>query len=306
MVPDKLTEWMGLPVKEWKPDDGPPEYSKYVYRIGFDWESEVMLNESLPKFLAGEGVEETIGLSLGADCEECSEFYEAAKLLIEHKEKLPKLKALYLAECDQEESEISWIGQGDISKFLEAFPGLEDFRARGCEGFTASPIRHICLKKLVIESGGLPSGVLAGIHGSILPELEHLELWLGTDEYGWDGEIDTVKQFLYDNPFPKLKYLGLRNSDLQNEIAEAAADAPVLDQLETLDLSLGVLKDSGGEALLSSEKVKQLRKLDLHRHFMSEEVTAKFASLGIEVDVSKREEPDDWDGELHYYVSVGE
>ena len=51
MVPDNLTQWLGLPVKGWKPDDGAPEYSKFVYKLGYDWDDEIPLKDSLPKFL---------------------------------------------------------------------------------------------------------------------------------------------------------------------------------------------------------------------------------------------------------------
>ncbi|MDF1739873.1 MAG: STM4015 family protein [Verrucomicrobiales bacterium] len=296
-----------MPVKNWKPADGTPEFSKYIYRIGFDWEDSVDIKNSLAQFFSFPGVEETIGLSLGANTEECSEFYKDAFFLIENKAKLPNLKALFLAECDQEESEISWIGQGDISPFLEAFPLLEDFRARGCEGFTATPLRHNALKKLVIESGGLAKSLLKGVHESIFPELEHLELWLGTEEYGWDGKAEDTKPLLYENAFSKLSYLGLKNSDEQDEIAKLAAEAPVLGQLKVLDLSLGVLKNAGGEALLASEAVQKLEKLDLHHHFMGTELMARFVKLfGTSVDVSGREEPDTYGDEIYYYIAVSE
>lgn len=305
MVPDKLTKWLDKPVKPWKPSEGKPDYANNIYRIGFDWEDGIMLSESLPKFLEGEGVEETIGLSLGADSEECSNFYNEAKLLIEHKAKLPKLKGLFLGECDQDESEISWITQGDLGSYLKNFPALEDLRARG-GGTQFSAGRHACLKKLVIESGGLSTKALEGILGSVFPELEHLEIWLGTDDYGWTGNAEDVKPFLYNNPFPKLKYLGLKNCDHQDEIAQLAAEAPILDQLETLDLSLGTLKDKGGTALLQSEKVKQLKKLDLHHHYMSKELIGKFKASDLNVDVSGREDADNYGDEVYYYVSVGE
>lgn len=47
-------------------------------------------------------------------------------------------------------------------------------------------------------------------------------------------------------------------------------------------------------------------KLDLHRHSLSPEVAAQPATLGPEVDVSELTEPDEWGGEMHRYVAVGE
>ncbi|MEM7387889.1 MAG: STM4015 family protein [Verrucomicrobiota bacterium] len=301
MVPDSLTQWFDLPVENWKPKET-PDYKNKIYRLAMNWDDEVRLASQITDFLAGDGVSETIGLSLGINDHEASEFYAAATSLIAAKDKLPRLRGLFLGEMEQEESEISWIGNGDFSPFLEAFPALEDLRVRGGEiGCTAT--RHICLKKLVLESGGLPKEALPGILGSVFPELEHLEIWAGTDEYGWSGSADDLKPFLYENPFPKLKYLGLKNCNDQTEIAKLAAEAPVLDQLETLDLSLGTLRDEGGEALLASEKVKHLKLLDLHHHFMSDAMAKRFEDSGLEVDVSEQEEAYDGD---YYYVSVGE
>jgi hypothetical protein len=57
---------------------------------------------------------------------------------------------------------------------------------------------------------------------------------------------------------------------------------------------------------LASEKIKSLKKLNLSHHFMSDEVMAAFAKLGIEVDVSGKEEADAYDGEVYYYVAVSE
>lgn len=307
MIPDKLTNWLGYPVEPWIPSKGLPDYKNKIYRLEYDWDNEIPLHELMEAFFAGEGVEETPGLSLGNPYDTAEDFGSEVAFLVENKDKLPKLRALFLGEMDQEDSEISWIENGAVGPVLSAFPGLEDLRIRGGNGLTWEPSRHICIKKLIIETGGLSKSVLEGILESVMPELEHLEIWLGTEEYGWDGNAMSVKPFLYDNPFPKLKYLGLKNCDHQNDIARIASDAPVLDQLEVLDLSCGTLQDSGGEALLGSERVKQLQKLDLHHHFMSDELVAQFEASDLNVDVSGQEEADDWgNGEMFYYTAVSE
>ncbi|BFH11652.1 hypothetical protein J6TS7_07520 [Paenibacillus dendritiformis] len=110
---------------------------------------------------------------------------------------------------------------------------------------------HARLKELVIICGGLPAEVLADIRNAKLPELRKLELYLGVDEYGFSGSLDDVLSVAKPGLFPKLTYLGLKDSEIQDEIAQALADAPILDQLETLDLSYGTLSDAGAEALLA-------------------------------------------------------
>jgi hypothetical protein len=205
-----------------------------------------------------------------------------------------------------DENEISWIQQSDVSPLFKAYPGLEHFRVRGNEGLTLGPIRHEKLKSLVVETGGLSVSVLRDIAASSLPALEHLELWLGDEGYGWDGTVEDLRPFLQGGLFPKLKYLGLRDSEIADEIAVAVAVAPILGQIETLDLSLGTLGDMGAEALFDSPAIKSLRKLDLHHHFISPVMEARFAALGIEVDVSDRQKADDYDGESFRYVAVSE
>ena len=201
---------------------------------------------------------------------------------------------------------MSWIKQTDISRALSIFPNLEELRARGQEDLEFSACRHLGLKKLVIETGGMPKAVLHGIAGSAFPALEHLELWLGTDEYGFDGTISDVLPLLNPEIFPELKHLALGNSHLQNEVAAAVAASPLLEQLESLDLSLGVLNDEGAVPLLTSERLENLKRLNLHRNYLSKVMAGRFLSLDTEVDVGGQEEPENYNNELQYYVAVGE
>ncbi|MBX9671621.1 MAG: hypothetical protein K2X93_28790 [Candidatus Obscuribacterales bacterium] len=79
-----------------------------------------------------------------------------------------------------------------------------------------------------------------------------------------------------------------------------------MDQISVLDLSLGVLADEGADALLNSPKIKKLQKLDLHHHYLSSEVMAKFENLGIEVNLDEQLESEEYDDEVYRSVSVSE
>jgi hypothetical protein len=103
---------------------------------------------------------------------------------------LPNLTAIFLGDIIIEENEISWINQSDVSPLFTAYPALEHFRVRGGNGLIVGSIRHERLKSLIIESGGLPAQVVRDVAAATLPALEHLELWLGTEEYGGDAPID--------------------------------------------------------------------------------------------------------------------
>lgn len=309
MIYDHLKEWNGTPIKNYKL--GMETDPSTIYRICFDWEVEEDPEELLKEYLASSHCEHAIGLSLGMSQEDVAEDFYAdfVEPFLKEAPRFSKLKFLFAGEMAQEESELTWIGQGDVGgPILNALPGLEELRARGGEDgeIHFSSTRHICLKKLVIESGGVPKQALQGIKESIFPELEHLEIWLGSDERGGDCAIADVRSLLTDNPFPKLKYLGLRNSEIVNDIATEIADAPVLDHLEVLDLSGGTLQDKGAEALVNSEKIKGLKKLDLHHHFLSDEMMTRVRGIGIEVDVTEQENAYEDDEDGYYYVAVSE
>ena len=64
-----------------------------------------------------------------------------------------------------------------------------------------------------------------------------------------------------------------------------------------------VFRYVGGEALLNSPGIKSLKRLDLHRHYLSDEMMKKLGQLGIDVDVSDQQETRDED---HRYVAIGE
>jgi hypothetical protein len=116
--------------------------------------------------------------------------------------------------------------------------------------------------------------------------------------------VDDLQPLFRGELFPKLKYLGLRDSEIQDSVAIAISKAPILQQLEVLDLSLGTLGDVGGMALANSPDVKGLRKLDLRHHYLSPEVEARLKAIGIEVDLGDKQKAER--GESHRYVAVSE
>src|SRR5213078_4159611 len=62
---------------------------------------------------------------------------------------------------------------------------------------------------------------------------------------------------------------------------------PILSRLDSLDLSLGTLNDDGGKALLGNPALKRLKRLDLHRHYLSKQtmtVSLQSANETVRVD----------------------
>ena len=95
-----------------------------------------------------------------------------------------------------------------------------------------------------------------------------------------------------------------------DEIAAVMAYAPIVERIETLDLSLGTLTDTGAQALLQSPLIPGLKKLDLHHHYCSDAMIQRLWQLPIEVDVRDAQTPDvyDWDGRemVERYVALAE
>ncbi|MEU6536496.1 STM4015 family protein [Streptomyces sp. NPDC047000] len=230
--------------------------------------------------------------------------------LVDARDRLTSLRAVFVGDIEMEEAEISWIEQSDVTPVLDAFPRLEEFGIRGGTGLRFPAVRHQHLRSLRIEAGGLPGEVVRGIAASELPALESLEIWLGVENYGGDATVADLAPILSGGRFPALRHLGLRNSEIQDEIAAAVASAPVVAQLGTLDLSLGVLSDEGLMALLDGQPLTHLTRLDLRHNFVTEPVAERFRSAlapsGVEVDLS--EQGDSWedDGVVHRFTAVAE
>jgi hypothetical protein len=222
--------------------------------------------------------------------------------------RLPGLRSLFLGDITFEEFEISWIRQTDVTPLLLAFPGLERLRVRGADGLALRPVRHDQLVELALEAGGLPAEVARAVGGCDLPRLEHLELWLGTPQYGGDVGVGDLIEILAGARLPHLRYLGLRNAEIADQLAAALATAPVVAQLEVLDLSMGVLTDQGATALLTGQPLTHLRRLDLHHHYLSDELAGRLRQqltpAGVEVDLSEQEDAGEDDEDR--YVAVGE
>lgn len=221
--------------------------------------------------------------------------------------KFPALRHMFFGDITYEECEISWLIQCDMGKMLMALHSLESFAVRGGQRLRFSKLSHDNLKKLVVQTGGLPKKAVQDIASAQLPALEHLELWLGEKSYGGDSTIKDLMPFLSGQLLPRLKYLGLRNSVYTDKIAETAAKSPVLSQIETFDLSMGTLSDVGAEALLDSPYVSQLKSLNLDHHYMSNDMMKKMkAKFGTIVSMKGQETPDMWDNEPHRYIECAE
>lgn len=306
-----LTEFAGLPVAEYDPKAGLQAPGTTACKIGVDWEAHDAgkdFRALLNPLLEEPAVRDLTALVIGdwGGTGEGNDSGPVVEALVAARDRLPNLRALFLGEITYEESEISWINQTDVGPLFAAFPRLNELYLRGGNGLSLGRPRHDHLWKLVIETGGLPGSVVRELAAAHLPELEHLELWLGDPGYGRDVTAEDLEPILAGGLFPKLKYLGLRNDTETDTTAELLASAPIVGRLEVLDLSLGTLGDGGATALLRCESLGNLQKLDIRHHYVSEPVVQQLQQRVPKVDASDRQEPDNWDGQEHRYCSVSE
>ncbi len=224
---------------------------------------------------------------------------------------LQHLESLFVGDISGEESEISWICNGELGPLLNALPNLTYFGARGGNDLRFEKCsEHLKLQKLVIETGGLDQHTVEDIIAMNLPELKELELWLGSSDYGFSGEVDTYLPLIVgkpypDNsyPFPKLTHLRLKNSEIADDLAHAFLDAPVLSQLKTLDLSMGIMSDQGVQALLENKEITNLSELDLSSNYIQDSsLFTQLSSKGITIHKDNQKD----EGDYGRYVDVGE
>lgn len=301
-----ITTFAGRPVAEYPADLGKAS------RAGTAWRLEDPDYEGGDEFLArldALAAEDWAGQVGALVIGNWGSAYESAPPIGRIAQVLPRfteLKALFLGEMTFDECEISWIQHTDITPLLEALPGLEVLTVRGAADLSLKPLRHTSLRELTIESGGLPADVVRAVAECDLPALTHLELWLGTENYGGDADVDDLAPILAGTRLPALTSLGLRDAEIADLVAAALAGAPVVARLRELDLSLGMLSDEGAAALLAGQPLTHLRKLDLHHHFIGaavlERLTAELGAAGVELDVSGADERD-W---TDRYIAVSE
>jgi hypothetical protein len=304
-----LETFGGFAITDFEVGAAPPEPAKGGVRLRLTYADEgSTFTDVFAKFIATPGIENLRALVIGQWnlYQEGDDAARVVELLIGSKARFPRLEALFIGDITSEENECSWIEQTDVSALWGAFPGLTAFGIRGANGLSLGRIAHGNLKFLSVEAGGLPRTVVHDIGRADLPALEHLEIWLGTPDYGGDSRAEDLSPILDGSRFPKLITLALRNCAWADVLAAAVVKSAILKRVRVLDLSMGTLGDAGAAILAASPAVAKLQKLDIHHHYVSEGSVERLKALGIEVNDENRNDPDSWDGEEHRYVAVSE
>ena len=307
-VTDTAQHYLDRPVIEFRMGDtiaDPTSVRTHVYRLIQDYDSAESQRDLLDHFLGQVDKAALDALIIGAWSEAHDEGPQGyLGGLIERRAELPALQALFVGDMTYEDCEISWIIQSDYNPLLTAFPQLRSLRIRGSSQLKLEAFDHAQLEELAIECGGLPSQFANAIAASTLPALRRLELWLGDDGYGFDGDAGTYARLLDAIDASRLTYLGLRNAQISDALAVHLAAQPWLGKLETLDLSMGTIGDEGAQALCESAHLAGLGTLDLSHHYISDTWQARLRALPCKVVLDDPQDAEDSDGDR--YVAVSE
>lgn len=310
---ERITDFEGIPVQDFDHENPPDSLGGIGWRISIDWdtyEAGVKFVEPFSQLLATPGANDLEALVVGCweGSAEGTNSDGVVEAIVSAREKLPNLKHLFIGEILQEECEVSWITQSDVSPIFLAFPKLVTLRVRGMSNLSLGRPAHKNLRHLILEGGGMPAAIVNELVSADLPNLDHLELWLGDQGYGRDVTVGQLQPILDGQLFPKLQYLGLRNDCEIDTTVSWLQGAKILDQLKVLDISLGCLTDAGVETLVQNDKLKQLERLDAYHNFLTNSAIEKLASAlpSVAVDVSLSNDADEYDGEVYRYNFVSE
>lgn len=212
------------------------------------------------------------------------------KMLIDVREQLSNIKALFIGDDQQREYMKSYLELGNITPILSAYPKLEILQLRGYLSGRTENIdkfritQHNNLKTLIIETACIEDTAIAQISEVCMPTLEYLELWFGrSSKYCVDKVIDSLLPLFSSELTPNLIYLGLRSCDWANEIAYYITESPIIEKLKILDLSMGSLTDEGASILLNCPGVNKLHTLNISNNCISSEMVEKISQLKCRV-----------------------
>jgi predicted DNA-binding WGR domain protein len=265
------------------------------YKLSYEeYEADKKQKDLLNKIINDKKLPEIKQLTIGCWGYESEDCRELADGMVANKEKFAHIEGLFWGDIDQEESEISWIEQTDLSPLLDSMPKLTELRIKGTNGLSIGQKSRPNLKLLEIISGGFNTALLEDVLKSDFPNLEELILWVGVDDYGFEGPVEAFKPLFSKEKFPKLTYLGLVNAQEQDKIVTFFLESDILPQLETMDIAAGVLTDKGGQLLLdNADKIKHLKFIDMKYNYLSADMQKKLSQLPVKTDVSDAQDTDD-------------
>ena len=214
-------------------------------------------------------------------------------------------------EDQGEQTEISWYSAGDLSNLWQAVPNLRTLLVRSGSsgsaeggGVQLGAIELPALRRFELHTGGLERAVAQSIARGKFPQLEHLDVWFGQENYGGTAGIDDARALLGRADLEKLRHLGIMNASFVDDLVEDLAKSPLLAQVAELDLSLGCLTDAGASKIAAHrDAFAHLAVLDVRWSYLSAAGVAALAGCAREIRATPQRSQPDSD---RRYTAVGE
>jgi hypothetical protein len=127
--------------------------------------------------------------------------------LLSQNETLQNVTSLMIGDIPVN-TKLSWIELCEVTTLVSSLPNLQHLKIKGSSGLAFAPITHGELISLTIECVELPSKVLQGICKSNFPNLQRLELWLGSQDQEGSWQTSDLVSLVTCNKVTKLTYLG--------------------------------------------------------------------------------------------------
>jgi uncharacterized protein (TIGR02996 family) len=212
---------------------------------------------------------------------------------------MPALRKLRIGD---DTSQISWYRVGNLGPIWKALPNLTRLDIEAGE-FALGTIDAPQLVHAVFRTGGLSKPAMKSIAAARWPNLERLEVYYGDPAYGCDCTPKDVSPLLDRADLPKLTYLGVKNAEWQNELVPWLARSPLVKQLETLDISLGILTDDAIADFETHADAFRHLVLDVRDTYLSTAAAERLRKIPKQLRADGLREDDDPECR---YVCVGE
>ncbi len=141
---------------------------------------------------------------------------------------------------------------GDVGKVItKHFPNLESLHLHSGDDYGSNSPFGIAglelpkLKELTIETCAMSRKRMKSLTAAKLPALERLVVWFGERDRGANATLADVMPVWDGKLFPRLRHLGLCNTELVLDFIRLLPEGKIAKQLVSLDLSKGTLGDDG-------------------------------------------------------------
>lgn len=217
----------------------------------------------------------------------------------------PTLRKLAFVTNEGEEM-LSWTEAGELAGTATLFPNLEELEVHaGSYQLTAPHFPR--LQRLTLRTCGMTAENLEAIAAADWPALERLELWVGSASYGVRVTAEQFEPLLQSTRLPRLRSLALCNCELTDTLCASVLASPLLPGLESLSLAKGTMTEAGALLLIDgAQRLRHLELLDVDDNYLSDEIVARLQHVLPQTRSTEQRTPEEYDGQLHRYASVGE